>query len=365
VEVSITVCVRNGAQFIDECLDALVQQSHRPIEIIVVDDGSSDSTSKLLEPWEDEEGTLRGISIRVIRTEAKGLSSARNTALLAAKYPLVATTDIDCRPRSMWISELVRHWTESKDKLAAVTGRTIFQRGATTTSRLRAGDIARKYVGRGRKTSLANGPCSMYDRALLISSGGFEPHWYHAEDMEASLRLTALGGQIEYVPTALVDHVAESQLRVFLKKRIRDARGHVRIMRKYGKKSHSEMGNFDFLGKSWNILWSFPFFLTGIMLLFYWFFSDFSHHLPTLFPHPFILLSLAILLLIVDSLLLLFANPLPLINSTKEERIIDLIFSKWILRAWSFSLWMGAILGWWDGIRGRHQQASLAEQKIN
>ena len=52
--------------------------------------------------------------------------------------------------------------------------------------------------------------------------------------MEVSLRLIEKGGTIIYSPEALVNHVAEEQLSIFLKKRIRDARAHVRIIRKYG-----------------------------------------------------------------------------------------------------------------------------------
>ena len=40
--VSVTVCVRNGRDWIDECLESLVAQTYRPLEIIAIDDGSND-----------------------------------------------------------------------------------------------------------------------------------------------------------------------------------------------------------------------------------------------------------------------------------------------------------------------------------
>ena len=49
--VSINVCVRDGVSWVDECLHALVNQTHRPLEIILVDDGSSDGTSMKVEEW--------------------------------------------------------------------------------------------------------------------------------------------------------------------------------------------------------------------------------------------------------------------------------------------------------------------------
>ena len=44
--VSIAVCVRNGVDWIDGCLESLVNQTHSPIEIILVDDGSTDGSKE-------------------------------------------------------------------------------------------------------------------------------------------------------------------------------------------------------------------------------------------------------------------------------------------------------------------------------
>ena len=41
--VSVTVCVRDGGHWVDDCLNSLLQQTHRPLEIIAVNDGSSDN----------------------------------------------------------------------------------------------------------------------------------------------------------------------------------------------------------------------------------------------------------------------------------------------------------------------------------
>ena len=71
----------------------------------------------------------------------------------------------------------------------------------------------------------------MFHRQALLDVGGFDPEWYHAEDMEVSLRLLNAGGSIVYAPDALVSHVPEVGVRRFLHKRRRDARAHVRIVR--------------------------------------------------------------------------------------------------------------------------------------
>lgn len=228
--ISITVCVRNGAHWIDDCMAALSAQTYRPLEIIAVDDGSVDGSNELLQKWQ----TSEGIPIQVISQEPLGLSAGRNNALNIAKGEWVAITDIDCRPRPDWIEKMFA----SSEGMDAVTGRVIFDEGRTSVSRLRSRTIAWKYSSRTDKATLANGPCSMFKRENLISLGGFDPSWYHAEDMEVSMIIKQSGGDIRYEPEAVVDHVAESRLKIFLQKRRRDARAHTRIMRKYRGAKH-------------------------------------------------------------------------------------------------------------------------------
>ena len=70
-----------------------------------------------------------------------------------------------------WISNL---FAESKpispeENVVAVTGRTIFERADDLISKVRSVEIASKYRSRPRRTSLANGPCSMFHRESLIN----------------------------------------------------------------------------------------------------------------------------------------------------------------------------------------------------
>jgi cellulose synthase/poly-beta-1,6-N-acetylglucosamine synthase-like glycosyltransferase len=228
--ISITVCVRNGAHWIDDCMTALCAQTYRPLEIIAVDDGSTDGSNELLQQWQiSQVDSSVGIPIQVLSQEPLGLSAGRNKALNISKGEWVAITDIDCRPRPDWITRMFA----SSEGMDAVTGRVIFDEGRTSVSRLRSRTIAWKYSARSADVTLANGPCSMFKRVNLISLGGFDPSWYHAEDMEVSMKLIQTGGNIRYEPEAVVDHVAENSLKIFLQKRRRDARAHTRIMRKY------------------------------------------------------------------------------------------------------------------------------------
>ena len=70
-----TVCVRDGEHWVDGCLEALKAQTYRPLEIIAVDDGSSDGSTARLKAWADEEGNPK---ITILSQTAQGLSADLN-----------------------------------------------------------------------------------------------------------------------------------------------------------------------------------------------------------------------------------------------------------------------------------------------
>jgi len=269
--VSITVCARNAENWVYQCLSSLFSQDHRPLEIIVVNDGSTDSTFEKMKIFKEKNGTP-DVNLTIIDSDAKGLSAGRQIGLGLSKGQWVAITDIDCCPEPNWISSMLSECEgHPGEDVMAVTGKTVFNEGNTRVSRLRSKEIRRKYIARSRVTTLANGPCSMFRRDALISIGGFNPSWYHAEDMEVSLRLIEKGGTIIYSPEAIVNHVAEDQLSIFLKKRIRDARAHVRIIRKYGlyggRLPNGTSVKHDFTGDAVRASIFFPLLLLSIIIL--------------------------------------------------------------------------------------------------
>ena len=95
--ISITVCVRDGAHWIDGCLESLKNQTYRPLEIIAVDDGSTDGSKECLEKWHNTEDE---IPVFVYSQTATGLSAGRNLAVENSRGEWIAITDIDARPVS-------------------------------------------------------------------------------------------------------------------------------------------------------------------------------------------------------------------------------------------------------------------------
>ena len=88
--ISVIVPVYNAEKYLGQCLESIVAQSYRHLEIIVVDDGSTDGSGTICDRWAE-----RDERIRVIHQPNGGHSAARNTALDAMKGDLVMMVDSD------------------------------------------------------------------------------------------------------------------------------------------------------------------------------------------------------------------------------------------------------------------------------
>ena len=88
--ISVIVPVYNVERYLDQCLESIVNQSYRHLEILVVDDGSTDSSGMMCDRWAE-----RDERISVIHQPNGGLSAARNSALDVMKGEWVIMVDSD------------------------------------------------------------------------------------------------------------------------------------------------------------------------------------------------------------------------------------------------------------------------------
>ena len=88
--ISVLVPAYNAEKYLDQCLESIVGQTYRHLEIIVVDDGSTDGSGEICDRWAG-----RDERIRVIRQPNGGHSAARNTALDTMTGELMMMVDSD------------------------------------------------------------------------------------------------------------------------------------------------------------------------------------------------------------------------------------------------------------------------------
>lgn len=106
--VSVIMPVYNTAPYLEKCINSVLNQTYNNLEIICVDDGSSDESGEILDRFAKYDAR-----IKVIHTSNAGVSSARNTALRAATGTYIGFVDSDDYIASDYYEKLV---TALKDK---------------------------------------------------------------------------------------------------------------------------------------------------------------------------------------------------------------------------------------------------------
>src|SRR3982074_3555445 len=84
--VSVIVPVYNGERFLAETLQSIINQQYRPLELIVIDDGSTDQTARIATSVSE---------VRYFYQRNQGVANARNAGLAAARGELIAFLDAD------------------------------------------------------------------------------------------------------------------------------------------------------------------------------------------------------------------------------------------------------------------------------
>lgn len=101
--VSVVVPAHNAERYLGEALSSIFAQAVRPLEVIVVDDGSTDGTAEIAAAYEPQ--------VRVIRQTNRGAGAARNAGIDAASGDLIAFLDAD----DLWTSGRLSTQLEAAD----------------------------------------------------------------------------------------------------------------------------------------------------------------------------------------------------------------------------------------------------------
>lgn len=197
--VTIVIPAYNYAEFLAEAIDSALAQTHPVIEVLVVDDGSTDETPHLLEGYADR--------IRVVTQDNLGLAAARNTGLREASHELVAFLDADDRllPHMVGLLQGTLSLVGQEYALVAACHAYIDASGRPLAKAMRGpaetGEITRADL------LLANrfAPSTVLARRdALLALGGFDEDLPRVEDRDLWLRL-AEHRRLMQVPDALAE----------------------------------------------------------------------------------------------------------------------------------------------------------------
>ncbi len=103
MKVSVIVALYNVKDYADECIESLIKQNYKDIEIILVDDGSTDETVAIVDKWASTDNR-----IKVIHQVNGGLSAARNSGMKIATGDYIAFIDGDDSVKEEYFEVLVK-----------------------------------------------------------------------------------------------------------------------------------------------------------------------------------------------------------------------------------------------------------------
>ena len=210
--ISVVVVNWNRVKLLRLCLESLARQTAPPLEVIVVDNGSTDGSVEMIE--RDFPSTL------VIRnTENKGFCAANNQGIDIAQGDLIALLNNDAEADPHWLAALAgvlegrpeigmaasKILVHSDPGRIDKVGHLIFldgqNRGRGT------GQLDRGQFDKVEEVLWPDGCAAMYRRAMLSQIGGFDEDFFaYADDAELGLRARIAGWGCLYAPDAKVFH---------------------------------------------------------------------------------------------------------------------------------------------------------------
>ncbi len=208
--VSVVVASYNGASTLRTCLQSLAALNYPDYEVILVDDGSTDTSPAVAAEFP---------GVRTLRhPRNEGLSTARNTGIEAATGEIVAFTDADCRADEDWLHHLVGDLLRSG--FVGMGGHNLLPSDdSAVAAAVMASPGGPAHVMLDDRVAEHIPGCNMaFHRWALVEIGGFDPLFRRAgDDVDVCWRLQQRGYRIGFSPAGFVWHYRRNTVNAYLR----------------------------------------------------------------------------------------------------------------------------------------------------
>ncbi|MBD3177046.1 MAG: glycosyltransferase [Armatimonadia bacterium] len=220
--VSVIVLNYDKRQYTDKCLRSVVETTHRPLEVVLVDNGSTDGSVEMIPEWR-QALEASGVDLKThLNEENVGAPAGRNQGMKLAEGDYVAWMDNDVIVKDRdWVDQL-RARLDADEDLGIVSPKLLFPppderiefAGCAVTPRGRV-----VYVGRGRDkddpevnverdTQCLISACVLLPRRAIEAAGEMDEAFFPVqyEDIDYCYRLKSLGFRCRIVPSVEMYH---------------------------------------------------------------------------------------------------------------------------------------------------------------
>jgi hypothetical protein len=195
--VSIVIATHSRCELLPAAIDSVLAQEGCPVELIVVDDGSTDSTPEVLRSY--------GEALRAVRTNARGRSAARNEGVRLATNEHIGFLDDDDQLRAGAVKALSDRLFESDEATALAYGRPEYRSSEGPVACLLSGlgSEGRVFDRLVSANFIVVGSC-LFRKSAFVQLGGFDESMATSEDWHLWLRI-AEQYEVAFVDTCVVD----------------------------------------------------------------------------------------------------------------------------------------------------------------
>ncbi len=248
LSVTALVPAHNEETVLAKTLASLATVDWPGIEVIVIDDGSTDRSAKIAQAH----------GARVIRQLQSGKATALNAGIAEASGDVVIVLDADTVLDPSFIRWVLPHFDDPD--VVAVAGNVKVGNRATLLSRLQALEyvvslnLDRRAQAQLNTIAVVPGAAGTFRRAALASVGGY-PRDTLVEDTDLTIALLETGGRITYEPRAVAWTEAPETMKDVLKQRRRWSFGTVQVAAKHSHLLfHRGAGRLGIVGLPWMII---------------------------------------------------------------------------------------------------------------
>lgn len=204
--VSVIVPIYNVEAYLERCVESILQQTYKHIEIILVDDGSPDRCGSMCEEYAQKDNR-----IKVLHKENGGLSDARNAGLEMAKGKYVLFVDSD----DLIKKELVESCVQTAEKNSSDIVIFDFNRVEENEEIVTTMEIEKSgtYTLESEPRILFGSPSAvnkLFRRDLFIKTGIRFPVGKYYEDLGTIPKLLLLADKIDYIKKSYYDYMIRS-----------------------------------------------------------------------------------------------------------------------------------------------------------